>query len=810
MISCTDKTNYSSLDFLTNASIDNCYLFKKANDQEAQLLGKSIVQTINNIAGKFSIKGYVAVTNNDQAEILTSSLGVAAGGFLFITDTFVLMVWVEGVSEIRYSKTHQLNAAITSILPTSYLSTPVSKVMGTCPTGVAFLDGLVLESYDPTIKPTGMLSCDRAILNNGEPVAYFGCVAGNLPYEPIASGVVGARCALLKGSKMFNRAFKKYKSTEGVFLSATMRGQVSEIYSRLSSGLTVDLSCIKIAHAPVSLSYTVSASLGLLEKAKEFNESDSYFYYGSNLSNAIFLINDNNPILSDGLLSDSSSLGNIQERYEAVIAEVKQKLTKALAIESNLIFDQCASIVKELSFSGDAKITFDVNNFTFETTAEFPKIPLADVPSFSKVNEESATLVDDLRNMIDKNKSGVDRIRKNDGSFVTRDDIQKFGRECAVERLNSKVQDFFNELTAGLLESQNLVFERDVYHHDKRCDGTHYRKIPSVGHNEVVEAVLANSSVFAGLMSNHLINKNGVIYNVDALAKEEYFKDAFNVKSVALDKLSTGYQVSINIRLNVLQACSPLYTLDRQIKLNKDMLKQALNVSYPSAKVTFMGVEEPTLPTTTKRIKCGECDHTHDTFTALTCSEFAKPAYVMNFKISFNFDFKAASFADLPVVGDLQSWYQDRQSAVNTAALNAGSEWLAAEIIKLNLTNGLRFTGRIAGVYSSFKNMRLFVSADIANVVLTTTNLVYNVCYMKDENGQFVLNESNRKELLDTIGKLITDAELGGVYISFDSTINKYLITRVEPLTAAWYCDSTCQVSFSKKDLNLFPIYLSV
>lgn len=810
MISCTDKTGFSSLDFLSTSTIDNCYLFKKANNDEINLKASSMQMIISNIAAKYIIKGYVACENNENAEIIKCSLGVSSGGFMFVMKDYVLLVWVEGIPEIRFIKDSKLLAPITALMPTNYISTKVSKVMGRSPSGVAFLGDLILESYEADAQPTGMLKCDRALLNAGEPIAYFGCTAGNLPYEPIASGVVGARCALLKGSKTFNRSYKKYSSREGVFLSPTLRGQVSEIYTRLSSGLTIDLSSIKVANAPVSLSYNVSASLGLLEKSSEFNETESYFYFGENVSNAIFLINDLDPSLSNGSLSSSSALGDIQERYDAIVKEVRTKLTKALAINANMIFDQCANLVKELEFSGSHQIKMSVNNFETEVSVSFPKISMSDVPVFEKANENASNIETELLSKVETNKSAVDRLRKDDGSYITRDSITEFSKNTILSKVSSKLQEISDNMISGLIEAQNLVFERDVYKHDKTCDGTHYVKIPSVGHSEVMESILANSSVFAGLMSKHLMVKDGTIYEVDALIKKDAFEDSFKIQSVVVDKLTTGCRLSLNLRLNVLQACSPLFTLDRQIKVNKDMLKQALSTCYSDAKVTFTGIEASKLPTTTRKISCNDCSHTHATINALACSNFAQPAYIMNFKLTFGLDLDPVSFLDLPKIGDFQHWYETEKASVNTQALKAGSEWLVKELTKLNLNKGLTFAGRVAGSFSSFKNMRLFVSANIAEVVATTANLVYGICYMKDENGVFVLDESNRNVLLSTLNQLVIDAEFGGIYLVFDSTTQSYILSKVNKMEAAWYCDNTCQVTFGKKDLNLLPIYMSM
>lgn len=810
MISCTDKTGFSSLDFLSTSTIDNCYLFKKANNDEENLKAKSIELIISNIGAKYVIKGYVACENNKDAEIVKCSLGVSSGGFLFVLKDYVLMVWVEGIPEIRFVKDSELLAPVTAFMPTNYISTKVSKVMGQSPSGIAFLNDLVLESYAADSQPTGMLKCDRALLNAGEPIAYFGCTAGNLPYEPIATGVVGARCALLKGSKTFNRSYKKYSSREGVFLSPTLRGQVSEIYTRLSSGLTLDLSSIKVANAPVSLSYNISASLGLLEKSLEFNESESYFYFGENVSNAVFLINNLDPSLSNGSISSSSALGDIQERYDAIVKEVRAKLTKALAVNSNIIFDQCANLVKELEFSGSHQIKMSVNNFETEVSVAFPKIPMSDVPAFAKVDENASNIETALLSKVEENKDAVDRLRKDDGSYITHDSINEFSKTIILNHVSSKLQEISDNMISGLIESQNLVFERDVYKHDKKCDGTHYVKIPSVGHSEVIESILANSSVFAGLMSKHLMVKNNTIFEVDGLVDKDAFEDGFKIQSVVIDKLTSGSRLSLNLRLNVLQACSPLFTLDRQIKVNKDMLRQALSSCYPDAKVTFTGVETSKLPTTIKKIRCNDCSHTHATINAVNCSNFAQPAYAMNFRVTFDLELNPVSFLDLPKIGDFQKWYETEKTSVNTQALKAGSEWLVKEITKLNLNKGLTFVGRIAGSYSSFKNMRLFVSADIADVIKTTANLVYNICYMKDENGAFVLNEENRNTLLSTLNQLVIDAEFGGIYLVFDSTTQSYILSKVNKMEAAWYCDNTCQVTFGKKDLNLLPIYMSI
>lgn len=812
MISCTDKTGFSSLDFLSVETIDNCFAFSKMRQQDQCDLSKNWRAVLGEVSAKHSIAGYVVYENKEGGDILASSLGIAPGGYLYITNDYVMMIWSSDTPAINFhlKKGASCNVPISSFLPTGYLSTTTSRLVGAPPSGVCFINELTLESYDGSLVPVGMLKCDRAIVNNGTPVAYFGCCVGNLPCEPIASGVVGARVAILKGSRTFVQDFKKMKSNEGVYLSGTKRQAISEIYRRLSAGLEVDFSTIRKSTAPASLSYSVASSLGMLQTRTVIKEGDTFFYMGQNVTNAIILINEGNASLSDGVLSYDSQLADLLSRYDAVVNAAKKELLKGAIANANNIFEQVEALLNGLSSSLNEQVEFQFNDVSYQPLMLTPKINVEDRIELSRGDLEAQQLASELQRVVDLNKDFVNRVRYNDGSFRSSADIQSILDDKIRSQVKVNAQQFLDRFNAALLQGAVISCEHDTYSHDKSCDGTHYKKIPSIGHDEAMFIVLNNTAPYTALLNNHLVTKDGVITKIDALTDKEGFKDAIDLSKVRVEKTLSGYQLVFEFKANLLQSCSPLFTLDRQIAFNKSMFKNALANVDTNASIVFLGIEESKLPTKTRAITCDSCGHTHTQYQGLTNSSFAQAAYVQRYAVRIPLTLARPVVTDIEAVGNFEEWYRNMSSNIQTQALLAGSSFLISELCKLNLEDGLRFVGRVGGYFTSFRNLRIFSSLDAAEVLVSTINSIRDVIMFKDEVGVFVVGDVTREALNSAISLAVQDADKAGVYIKYDSNASKYVVVRVNPVVQAWYCDSTCVISESDRCDDLLPILMSM
>lgn len=290
-------------------------------------------------AGVDLSSGFALFRNRSEAELCLSIPGVTVGGYIIISNAFVLVAYDAARVGFCVVKEASLSASFTKLTGLNYLSTRSAIILGHKPECmVATTDGCFC-SYPASVTPVGSIDFEYALYSKNVPLAYYGVRFGSLTSRIRPNTRKGIASYLLTDKYTTNESRDYRESVAGVakglLLTDAQRAAVRQFVRDIKNGASkLDLSFAKVFRRPDSSATTTNASLGILLRPEEDD------YLAPTTRAVAFLSLDDNNLDGAGItewindpvyencqyiLINGSTIEGILDRYEFMLADLLTK-----------------------------------------------------------------------------------------------------------------------------------------------------------------------------------------------------------------------------------------------------------------------------------------------------------------------------------------------------------------------------------------------------------------------------------------------------------------------------------------------------
>lgn len=328
----------------------NAFLFHK--DKIKKIFG-TFTEAIASYSADETL-GYVFRSNDEDAKVMTSMIGVGQHFDLIVQKTFVGLVYTKAKYSRVITDGSKMSFDFRMLLPTAYYATDFSMLSGQLPSSYISIDGKCFGVYESC---SGLLDADQLVYEGSKLVAAFGVKSGslNLSYLPLSK-----RSAIIHfaNPQLADRTFGEINSAYGLYFSGSMRSSATKFFNALVNGTYLqDPTWCKVYPRPTSESMQLAAmpsfvcAFGDVEPTRlEAGRTKPVPY-----EYIIFMGDPNDPTSSDGehitewintgcqspacyakyYVSNSLELKMILSDYKMVVQEMREQAAEQLAADIN-------------------------------------------------------------------------------------------------------------------------------------------------------------------------------------------------------------------------------------------------------------------------------------------------------------------------------------------------------------------------------------------------------------------------------------------------------------------------------------------